>query len=811
MGHAFKTIVFNSILINSLFFFTFSTVNATTPLIYGDDLTAWINTEGESHTYTFEGNAGDRIFIRVRGTSNGVDGCIELFNPAGTSVGMDCDDGGYVAIDGYDLAVTGTYTLIVKDREDNDTGFYGLSLQVVNNPIFATLLNCQQDLIATLTHQAEIDAYAYTANAGDVLVIRMRGEHNNIEPTIRLYDPAGNILAEATPSGGTSRINTFTITANGTYIITAMDGNGNDIGNYGFSIQVINPNECADLIECGTFSADLNLIAEMHAYVFEAEAGDRIYLNMRGSEGVEAELELYDATGVEMAADNPNGGTAKIENFVIPKSGLYFVMARDRKGNDTGHYGLSFQNIGNLNCAIELNCNTNLNASIDELAELDIYYFEASAGEQVILQMRAFSNSLEGELYLYDSNGNLIAKDSPGGGLCEIAETTIQSDGVYYVIIKDKHGNDTSNYGFSFQKLDATCAIPFSCVEGIVTGNLTALSAMDAYHFTGNAGDIIHIDMIETGTDLEPLLYIYDPNHTRIVNKTASQDIHIENLELTESGTYIAYAMDRNGNDLGEYTLMIDCAAEETPPPPEYCESWGTTNGNKWIESFNIGTYTNYSGTNGGYGDYTNEVIELPLLSALTIELGPSTNDNSVRKWSIWIDYNQDGMFSDEEQAFSTSANGIQYGSIYIPPDALPGTTRLRISMKTGRAPEPCSTFTTGEVEDYTVMLTSGSNFGGSISNSSAQSKKTEPTIKCFPNPTTDYVMVDISKFNNKNGAINIYNNDGKEVFSSGKQLLSENVYQVDFKTLNMPAGIYKVAVIYGKESVSRTIFVNNE
>ena len=73
-----------------LFSLLFSTSSfSTSPINYGDDLTAWINTLGESHDYTFEGIAGDRIFIRVRGTSGGVDGCIELFDPSGASVAYD--------------------------------------------------------------------------------------------------------------------------------------------------------------------------------------------------------------------------------------------------------------------------------------------------------------------------------------------------------------------------------------------------------------------------------------------------------------------------------------------------------------------------------------------------------------------------------------------------------------------------------------------------------------------------------------------------------------------------------------------------
>jgi len=571
MGTKFYTLFFYF----SLLLLFSSNSFATTPIIYGDDLTAWINTLGESHDYTFEGTAGDRIFIRVRGTSGGVDGCIELFDPSGVSVAADCDDGGYVTIDGYELTSTGTYTIHAKDHDDNDTGFYGLGLQIVNNPAYTTSIDCQLDIATELTHQAEIDAFSYTANAGDVLVMRMRGEATNIESRIRLYDPSGNLIEEGTSAGGTTRINTFSVPVDGTYTILTYDGNGNDIGNYGFSFQVINPTACAESIECGSFSADLNTIAEMHAYAFDANEGDLIHINMRGGSGVEAELELYNATGVEIANDNPNGGTASIEDFSIPATGTYFVMARDKKGNDIGNYGFSYHNMNNLDCATELSCNTDFTESIDGLSEIDYYYFQATAGERIMLQMRATSSSLEGELTLYSAAGVQLSNDSPGGGLCEIVDYTIPSDGTYFVKVNDKHGNDTGDYGFSFQKLDPTCATPYSCTDGSVNGNFNSFATMDAYSFSGTAGDIIQIKMVETGTELEPLFYLYDPSHDRIIDETASHDINIDDFELPQTGTYIAIAMDRNGNDMGGYTLLIECASEPedvTAPVIAGCE-----------------------------------------------------------------------------------------------------------------------------------------------------------------------------------------------------------------------------------------------
>ncbi len=1099
-------------LLSCLFLFATSIASATTPLVYGDDLTAWINTAGEQHTYTFEGNTGDRIFIRVRGTSNGVDGCMHLYDPSGTLVADDCDDGGYVTIDGYDLNMTGTYTLTVQDHENNDTGFYGLGLQIVNNASYTTTISCDQDLAGTLSNQAEIDAYSYTANAGDVMVIQMRSALDNIESWLRLYDPAGNVLAEATPSGGLSRINTFSIPAGGTYTILAMDVNGNDTGDYGFSLQIIETDGCANYLNCGSISGQFDLLAQMHAFAIEAEANDLIYLYMRGGTSVEAELELYDSNGNEIAADNPNGGTAKIENFLIPAGGTYFVMVRDRKGNDMGTYGLSYYNVGNLECATLLDCEADINGSLDHLAELDVYYFEATAGDQVILQMRSTNSSLESELYLCNTSGTILAEDSPGGGMCEIADAVIPEDGTYFVFARDKHGNDLGDYGFSFQRLEATCGTLIECGSPEISSSIDVITGVDCYHFSGTAGDLISIDMTETGTELEPLLYVYDPDNNRIIDETASHDIHVTDFELPQTGTYLVLAMDRNGNDTGGYILNVDCpeslppgfipcddlmnqpnpdnycpqnmvinlngeegiqlnaydlwqvesdcqfeffhahslyftcedlgdnqitfsvlndnqvltvcdfviTVEGAPCPPSYCDSWGTANGNKFINSISVGSYTNESGNDGGYGDYTDEEIVVTPSTNLPVALEPSSIDNSKRKWRIWIDFNQDGTFSGNEEVFDDNGHGTLYGNIEIPDDALQGATRMRVSMKTGWAPDPCSTFTTGEVEDYTVVISGGAEcgelpspwshedignttdgnacyddqnnafivsssgediygtsddfhfvhqdlcsegyiiakvtsitntasyalagvmirqdlsasspntallvrpengllfqtrytsggstydsdldggapiwlklertpamiiaytsdngqnweqvyyselefdacvkvglvvasnneddvntsvfeqvqveafdeFGGGGSNYNFSSNtpimeqntaklsseeevrketKSKLTISCFPNPTSNYVNVDVSQLQKKSGTIKLYNSTGQIVWAEEKQSFEKDVYQIDAQQLQLPAGVYFVAVHFGKKAIAKSIYINNE
>ncbi|PLX22544.1 MAG: hypothetical protein C0599_06115 [Salinivirgaceae bacterium] len=134
-----------------------------------------------------------------------------------------------------------------------------------------------------------------------------------------------------------------------------------------------------------------------------------------------------------------------------------------------------------------------------------------------------------------------------------------------------------------------------------------------------------------------------------------------------------------------------------------YCQSYGGTS-YEWIESVFLNDYSNYSGNDGGYGDYTSEVIYLPPGNYVYIETTPGfTSSTYTEYFNIWIDYNNDGDFEDSgELVAQGSGSSVVSGDIYIDEGAT-GTTRMRISMSDGQYRGPCETFTYGEVEDYTV------------------------------------------------------------------------------------------------------------
>ncbi len=116
--------------------------------------------------------------------------------------------------------------------------------------------------------------------------------------------------------------------------------------------------------------------------------------------------------------------------------------------------------------------------------------------------------------------------------------------------------------------------------------------------------------------------------------------------------------------------------------------------------------YVNY--TNGG-ADRITSVTPGGLYSA-TFTSGTSEQQNY---FAVWVDLDHDFLYEENERlvVFPTgSPNETVEVSFFIPADARRGYTGLRVMCAAGiDPPEPCSTFFSGEAEDYTLVIDDGS------------------------------------------------------------------------------------------------------
>ena len=140
-----------------------------------------------------------------------------------------------------------------------------------------------------------------------------------------------------------------------------------------------------------------------------------------------------------------------------------------------------------------------------------------------------------------------------------------------------------------------------------------------------------------------------------------------------------------------------------------YCDS-ASTNVNDEFIRVQLGDIDNASGAQF-YSDFTNISTDLTKNGQYVLTVTPTwTGTVYNESYAAWIDYNQDGDFSDSGEQVWTQGNTQETPvstTITIPTSVSNGETRIRISMKYNALPTPCETFNYGEVEDYTVNIVS--------------------------------------------------------------------------------------------------------
>jgi hypothetical protein len=199
----------------------------------------------------------------------------------------------------------------------------------------------------------------------------------------------------------------------------------------------------------------------------------------------------------------------------------------------------------------------------------------------------------------------------------------------------------------------------------------------------------------------------------------------------------------------------------------------------------NISSFSNPSSASL-YSDFTGLIINLTPGSTNSYSLTPriSTTRNY---WRIWIDFNNDGDFTDSGEQVVTVNNkrGTASGTFTIPSD-VSGTTRMRVTEKNGGIPSSCEVFTNGEVEDYTVSFTNAPVF---------EKPLYTLDLNIYPNPASHEINVALKTPADKVN-IKLYNALGQILIdfnTEGKQA------SIDLD--KYPAGIYFIGADDGSQT----------
>jgi hypothetical protein len=143
------------------------------------------------------------------------------------------------------VPVTGSYTVLVGDCSDTNSGNYEIYAQRTDNPIGAVPVYWGQTQAGKIGSAAQSNTYTFVGTANNVVDFTMVATSGSLSPKIRLYNPDGSLLSSAAPLNGlgyctgasTVEMNSVTLAQNGTYTVLVGDCSDTNAGNYNLSSE----------------------------------------------------------------------------------------------------------------------------------------------------------------------------------------------------------------------------------------------------------------------------------------------------------------------------------------------------------------------------------------------------------------------------------------------------------------------------------------------------------------------------------------------------------------------------------------------
>lgn len=212
---------------------------------------------GDIDSYTFTGNAGETIYMRVVDINNtAFIPHFDLYDPNGKRLAYKSSDK-VAQLSNFKLLETGKYTVVITD------GYY--NLRVGDYKIYFVRfpganeggMLSSGDTISGAIDLGELDSYTFNAQVGDNIEIKVTDISNSVfKPFISVFDPTGNQIITASNEA----VATISIKPkiNGVYSIVVGDNTGNlveccyNTGNYTLTLNCTNANGASSCNGSGT-------------------------------------------------------------------------------------------------------------------------------------------------------------------------------------------------------------------------------------------------------------------------------------------------------------------------------------------------------------------------------------------------------------------------------------------------------------------------------------------------------------------------------------------------------------------------------
>jgi large repetitive protein len=453
----------------------------TTAYTLGSVVIDSISEQGEQDSYTFVGNAGQRLFLD--GLVSNSRTFASLTAPSGKSVFSNQ----YIRDNRTNIVLdeSGIYRLTIDGAEETTENYgfrlleYGSAFSKASSQ--ASIVNFNTEITGAFDdpQQQESDFYRFNSSAGQYLYIdTLKGEYPN---GWTIFRPNGEILI----SGFLSEDREVRLLDTGEYTLEVW---GAGSGSKDYKLNLLTPELKTVAYGLGeAVVASLIQKGEQDTYTFEGNVGQQLFFDVLTGNG-SIRASIYAPSGGVVAARDI---ATDWNPFTLTEKGIYRLVI-DGNTETTGDYSFILADRAK---ASKIDLNTPISNTLTSDKQSHIYQLSGVKGTQLAFDLAANSWPQSVSWKLYDPNNNLLK--SPNYSRPDFT-ATLPSNGSYTLVIEGAVINAV-DYSFTVK---STSVLPVvnKGFRQIITETITNAGGVESYTFDANGGTSVWIDQISSSS-----------------------------------------------------------------------------------------------------------------------------------------------------------------------------------------------------------------------------------------------------------------------------------------------------------------------
>jgi YD repeat-containing protein len=512
-------------------------------------------------SYSVDAQAGDVYMLRLlRGNASGsFVPKVEVYQPV---TGLQAQSLRATDIAGitFTASVAGTYNLIAFDDSDGtQSGAYTVSATRLNRPCDGSVaLGCGFLAPGSINQPLQTGMYSYPTNAGDAFTVRLVDTAGSLSTALQVYSPNGSQVAAAP---GTTKGVDVVNSPGGAYTILVTDQSRTPQQGT-FALEAFNTRGgCgANPAQGQSVSGLISGPVPFNSYVLSGSPGDALLVRSASfTPGFAANVDLYDPNGRRLGS-----GTSSVAPPALTAGGAYTAIVGAAAARATGSYAFSWQLLNNP-VAAPLQCGQTVSAPLSAASQFWYYAVNAADGDLLKFLLTRQPATLNAQVELFDQRGTRLV-----GSTGDIVRKV--TAGNYLLLVSPASSSaESGGFGLSLQRPNNPCsAAALSCGQTVLQ-QAPVPGELDAFTFSGNAGDQISITVTPRQGNYTPVTELYDQASTNNVSIPPSPQGATLNATLSSTSQYTLTVHDRTGNT-GSYRVGLQrtnnaCAENDTVKP----------------------------------------------------------------------------------------------------------------------------------------------------------------------------------------------------------------------------------------------------